>query len=153
MAASAKRWLFIKKLHHRYSTGFKNTPLHYKNCSIACFSCISLKTSYLLFDTNLHNCLVWTVLLEFANQSQKPSENRSSHPEGFCKKTVLRKLAKSTGKYLCQSLFFNKVAGLRPTTLFKRDSGTDVFQWNLWKFVLVSLLLTLNIILHMIQVK
>ena len=24
-------------------------------------------------------------------------------------------------KYLCQSLFFNKVAGLRPTTLLKRN--------------------------------
>ena len=68
------------------------------------------------------------ILLEFANQSQKPSENRSSHPEVFCKKAVLRKLAKSTGKYLCHSLFFNKVSGLRPTTLFKRDSGTGVFQ-------------------------
>ena len=28
----------------------------------------------------------------------------------FCKKGVLRNLAKSTGKRLCQSLFFNKVA-------------------------------------------
>ena len=30
-----------------------------KTVSVACFSCISLKTNYLLFDTNLHNCLVW----------------------------------------------------------------------------------------------
>ena len=27
--------------------------------------------------------------------------------------SVLRNFAKSTGKHLCQSLFFNKVAGLR----------------------------------------
>ena len=39
---------------------------------------------------------------------------RSSHPEVFCKKGVLRNFAKFTGKHLCQSLFFNKVAGLRP---------------------------------------
>ena len=37
---------------------------------------------------------------------------RSSHPEVFCKKGVLRNFAKFTGKDLRQSLFFNKVAGL-----------------------------------------
>ena len=37
--------------------------------------------------------------------------NRSSRPEVFCKKGVLRNFAKFTGKHLCQSLFFNKVAG------------------------------------------
>ena len=37
---------------------------------------------------------------------------RSSHPEMFCKKGVLKNLAKFTGKQLCWSLFFNKVAGL-----------------------------------------
>ena len=30
------------------------------------------------------------------------------------KKGVLRNFTKFTGKHLCQSLFFNKVAGLRP---------------------------------------
>ena len=53
---------------------------------------------------------------------------RRSRPEVFCKKGVLRNFAKFTGKHLCQSLFFNKVAGLRSTTLLKkRDSGTGVF--------------------------
>ena len=42
----------------------------------------------------------------------KPS-SRSSRTEVFCKKGVLRNFAKFTGKHLCQSLFFNKVAGLR----------------------------------------
>ena len=40
-----------------------------------------------------------------------------------CKKSVLRNLVKFTGKHLCQSLFFNKVAslaGLRPATLLKK---------------------------------
>ena len=41
---------------------------------------------------------------------------RSSRPEVFCKKGVLRNFAKFTGKHLRQSLFFNKVAGLRPAT-------------------------------------
>ena len=36
-------------------------------------------------------------------------------------------LAKFIGKYLCQRLFFNKVASLRPATLLKRDSGKGFF--------------------------
>ena len=39
---------------------------------------------------------------------------RSSLPELFCKKFVLRKFIKFTRKHLCQSLFFNKVASLKP---------------------------------------
>ena len=34
-------------------------------------------------------------------------------PEVFCKKGVLKNFAKFSGKHLCQSPFFNKVAGLR----------------------------------------
>ena len=37
---------------------------------------------------------------------------RRSRPEVFSKKGVLRNFTKFTRKYLCQSLFFNKVAGL-----------------------------------------
>ena len=40
-------------------------------------------------------------------------KNRSSRPEVFCKKGVLSNFTKFTGKQLCQSLFFNKVAGLK----------------------------------------
>ena len=45
---------------------------------------------------------------------------RSSHPEVFCKKGALRNFIKFTGKHLCQSLFFNKVADLRLATLLKK---------------------------------
>ena len=38
----------------------------------------------------------------------------------FCNKRFLRNFAKFTGKLLCKSLFFNKVADLRPETLFKK---------------------------------
>ena len=37
--------------------------------------------------------------------------NRSSRSEVFCKKGVVKNFAKFIGKHLCQSLFFNKVAG------------------------------------------
>ena len=36
---------------------------------------------------------------------------RSSHQRCYIKKVVLRNYTKVTGKHLCQSLFFNKVAG------------------------------------------
>ena len=55
-------------------------------------------------------------------------------PEVFCKKGVLRNFSKFTGKHLCQSLFFNKVASLKPATLLKRDSGTGIFLLILRNF-------------------
>ena len=51
----------------------------------------------------------------------------SSLPEVFFKKGVLKTLAKSSGKHLCQNLHFNKVADLRPATFLTKDSGTGVF--------------------------
>ena len=44
---------------------------------------------------------------------------RISRQEVFCKKGVLRNFAKFTRKHLCQSLFFNKVAGVRTLELKK----------------------------------
>ena len=42
----------------------------------------------------------------------KTSANgQKQSPEVFCKKGTLRNFAKFTGTHLCQSLFFNKVAG------------------------------------------
>ena len=43
------------------------------------------------------------------------------------KKGVLTNVTKFTEKHLCQSLLFNKVAGLRPATSLKKDSGIGVF--------------------------
>ena len=37
----------------------------------------------------------------------------------FCKKGIIKSFTNFTGKHLFQSLFFNKVRGLRPATLFK----------------------------------
>ena len=41
-------------------------------------------------------------------------------PEYSMKKGGLGNFTKFTGKNLCQSLFFDKVAGLRPATLLKK---------------------------------
>ena len=53
---------------------------------------------------------------------------RSSHQEVFCEKGVLRNFTKFTGKYLCQGFFFNKVAGLRPANLWKKETLAQVFS-------------------------
>ena len=58
--------------------------------------------------------------------------NRSSHRSCSVKKCVLRNSVKLAGKHLCQSLFFNKVAGLR--LYEKGDSGTGFFLWILRNF-------------------
>ena len=53
----------------------------------------------------------------------------------FCKKDVLRNWAKITGKQMCQSLFFNNVAGLRPATLLKIRLCPSCFPVNFVKFL------------------
>ena len=50
-------------------------------------------------------------------------------------KGVLRYFAKLTGKYLCQSLFFNKVTGLTPVTLLKKKLWYRCFPVNFVKFL------------------
>ena len=48
------------------------------------------------------------------------TNNRSSHERRSIKKVVLKTFTNFTGKHLCQSLFFNKVAGLTPASLLKK---------------------------------
>ena len=52
-------------------------------------------------------------------------KSRSGRPEVFCEKSVLRIFTQSTGKHLCQSLFFNKVAGLN---FIKKETLAQVFS-------------------------
>ena len=51
---------------------------------------------------------------------EKLSSLRSSFQGLFSEKGVLKNFAKFTGKHLCQSLFFNKVVGVRSVTLLKK---------------------------------
>ena len=53
----------------------------------------------------------------------------------FCKKGVLRNIAKLTEKHLRQGLFSNKVAGLRPATLLKKRLWYRCFPVNFTKFL------------------
>ena len=58
----------------------------------------------------------------------KGQKQRSSVKEG-----VLRNFAEFTGKHLCQSLFFNKVPGLRLATLLKKKLW-HILLWILRNF-------------------
>ena len=55
---------------------------------------------------------------------------RSSHQRCSVRKGVLRNFTKFTGKHLRQSLFFNKVAGLRPEAcnFIKKEALAQVFS-------------------------
>ena len=52
--------------------------------------------------------IVEPTFLYVKNTNESLRTFRSSRPEVFCKKGVLRNFANCTGKHLCQSLFFNK---------------------------------------------
>ena len=55
---------------------------------------------------------------------------RTSHLRSSNKKDVLKNFANVSGKQLYQSLFFQKVAGLRPATLFKEGPWRRCFPVN-----------------------
>ena len=58
-------------------------------------------------------CFHWTAICNGSLRNRPISDPiQKQPPEVFCKKGVLRNFAKFTGKHLCQSFFFNKVAGL-----------------------------------------
>ena len=59
--------------------------------------------------------------------------HRSSCPEVFCKIGALENFSKLTGTHLCQSLFFNKVAGLSLQG-WQGSPGTGDFLWILRNF-------------------
>ena len=69
---------------------------------------------------------------------------RSSRPEEFYKKGVLRNFAKFTRKHLCQILFFNKVVHLMNFVKFQRTPffcrtppvATSVYHYQCNKLII-----------------
>ena len=76
---------------------------------------------------------------------------RSSYQRCSMKKGVLKIFTKFRGKHLCQSLFFNKAAGLGPATLLKKRlwhtfscefceiSKNTFFTKHIWWLLLILL--------------
>ena len=70
---------------------------------------------------------------------------KMNRPEVFCKKSIITNFTKFTRKHLCQShffnkvaglgLFFNKIAGMRPVTLLKKRFWHSCFPVNFVKFL------------------
>ena len=60
---------------------------------------------------------------------------RGSCFKSFYEKGVLENLVKFTAKHLCQRLFFDNVAGLKPASSSNKDSGGDVFLRVLRKYL------------------
>ena len=60
---------------------------------------------------------------------------RSIHWGCSVKKGVLKTFANFTGKHLCWSFFLIELQFSRPVTLWKRDSNTGAFLWNLRSFL------------------
>ena len=70
------------------------------------------------------------------NNGSNQDEPQKQPPKVFCKKGSFRNFAKFTGKHLCQSLFFNKVAGLNPAKLLKKRLWHRWFPVNFAKFLI-----------------
>ena len=70
-----------------------------------------------------------------ANLANKSRLVQKQPPEAFCKKSVLKNYTNLSGKHLCQSLFFNKVSGLRSVTLLKKRLRHRRFPVNFAKIL------------------
>ena len=95
------------------STDFRTYFNENKRCELwHCTTNENLPKKFLM--KNFIVCAVWKKLSpNRVNLSCEVwnSLHRSSRPEVFCKKGILKKFSEFTGKHQCQSLFFNKVAG------------------------------------------
>ena len=92
----------------------------------------SLKEEHLYYALPFNHCL-------FDKRSHKNQYGIEMYQkqlsEAFHKKNVPRIFTKFTGKHLCKSLFFNKVADLRPETLLKKRLWQRYFPVNFEKFL------------------
>ena len=105
-------------------------------------TCIFLKTTFILEQ-------IWELGLSKISESKvfqihylKPPmfisqvvNFRNTCPRTFYKEGILRNPVKFTGKHLCQSLFFNKFAGLRLANLFKNKLWNKCFPVNFGKIL------------------
>ena len=75
--------------------------------------------------------------LSMSNMMKNPAKELATYHQKkvFCKKCVIKNFTKFTGKHLCQSIFFNKVAGLTPSTFLKKRIWHRCFPVNFEKFL------------------
>ena len=74
----------------------------------------------------------WSSWIHDLNQTYL-RRSRSCHCRCSVRKGVPRNFAKFSGKHLCQSLFINKVVGLRSATLLKKETLAQLFSCQFCK--------------------
>ena len=74
----------------------------------------------------------------FLKKSYHAGNSRSSHWRCSMKKSILKNFKKFIDKHLCQSFFFNKIAGLRSATLLKKKIRHRCFPVNFVKSLRTS---------------
>ena len=65
-------------------------------------------------------------------------DNQRKPPEVFYKKGAFKSFPKFTGKQPYQNLFFNKIAGIRPSTLLKKRLWHRSFSVNFEKLLKIT---------------
>ena len=83
-----------------------------------------------LIQVQHRNLWIEPLLQMMLKQLDLKKRNKSTHLEVFCKKGALKNFTKFTEKHLCQSRFFNKVAGPLKKRLWHR-----CFSMNFAKFL------------------
>ena len=120
------------------SENFKSTYFEEHLCTFASFSnkmmlrWYNLDEAHFFFTWYHFNECTYLVKVSFKKGNSHLQECRSSNHRCSVRKGVLRNFTKFTGKHLCQSLFFNKVAGRRPATLLKERPWHSCLKKRLW---------------------
>ena len=93
----------------------KNVLIHWSIISVEYLLHLKILLGFLLLHEKKGERFPksWKLIMIFCNELYYET-CRTSHRRFSVRKSVLRSFTKFTGKHLCQSLFFNKVAGLRP---------------------------------------
>ena len=128
-----KRSFSLRRIHKNMSRFYIKTSKYWQ---LYCFNLKCLSIVYMILETKeavIQSCSIKIILLKlFLNSLKNISAGvsffRMSHGRCSVKIGVLKNFAKLTGKDLCQSLFFNKVAGHRPANVIKKETLALVFS-------------------------
>ena len=104
-----KQWVPLYNSAQKISTKDSNHPRQH----------INLKVNHSWIRDMALKFIKPKLYVHFSNETR----DRSSHGRSSVREGVLRHLAKFTGKHLCQSLFFKKVAGLRRNSFTEHLRG------------------------------
>ena len=96
-------------------------------CIFLLLSCMNPVNTFSVLFCVLLNMPWEQKLISWNEQNISVVICRSSRPKVFYKKGVLRNFAKFTGKHLRESLYFNKVAGLRSANVYLQGSKRPIF--------------------------